>query len=40
VSHDFEVPGWKPVLVESVKDYWCDHKIYVYEIGVSTPKKG
>lgn len=39
VSHDFEIPGWKPVHVESVKDYWCDHKIYVYEIGVSTPKK-
>ncbi|MEM4575935.1 MAG: rRNA adenine N-6-methyltransferase family protein [Candidatus Nezhaarchaeales archaeon] len=39
VSHDFEVPGWKPIHVESVKDYWCDHKIYVYEIGVSTPKK-
>jgi len=39
VSHDFEVPGWKPVRVENVRDYWCDHKIYVYEIGVSTPKK-
>ncbi|MDW8049759.1 MAG: methyltransferase domain-containing protein [Nitrososphaerota archaeon] len=39
VSHDFEVPGWKPVHVESVKDYWCDHKIYMYEIGVSTHKK-
>ena len=39
VSHDFEVPGWKPIHVENVKDYWCDHKIYVYEIGVSTPKR-
>jgi predicted RNA methylase len=39
VSHDFEVPGWKPICIESVRDYWCDHKIYVYEIGVSTPKK-
>ena len=39
VSHDFEVPGWKPIHVENVKDYWCDHKIYVYEIGVSTSKR-
>lgn len=39
VSHDFEVPGWKPIHVENVKDYWCDHKIYVYEIGVSTPRR-
>jgi predicted RNA methylase len=39
VSHDFEVPGWRPIHVESVRDYWCDHKIYVYEVGVSTPKK-
>ncbi|TDA34857.1 hypothetical protein DSO06_04025 [Candidatus Nezhaarchaeota archaeon WYZ-LMO8] len=39
VSHDFEVPGWKPIRIESVRDYWCDHKIYVYEIGISTPKK-
>jgi predicted RNA methylase len=39
VSHDFEVPGWRPIHVESVRDYWCDHKIYVYEVGVSTPEK-
>ena len=32
VSHDFEVPGWRPVKVEEVYDSWTTHKIYVYRI--------
>lgn len=32
VSHDFEVPGWRPVRVEEVYDSWTTHKIYVYRI--------
>jgi len=32
VSHDFEVPGWRPVRVEEVYDSWTTHKIYMYRI--------
>lgn len=32
VSHDFEVPGWKPVLVEDIYEEWRSHKIYLYKI--------
>ncbi|MEM1537779.1 MAG: class I SAM-dependent methyltransferase [Candidatus Nezhaarchaeales archaeon] len=31
VSHDFEVPGWRPWRVEEVYDRWCTHKIFVYK---------
>ena len=32
VSHDFEVPGWKPILVEDVYEEWRSHKIYLFKI--------
>ena len=31
VSHDFEIPGWKPIIVKEVKETWGSHKIFVYE---------
>lgn len=31
VSHDYEIPGWKPIKVEEFKeDIWRTHKIYLY----------
>ena len=33
VSHDFEVPGWKPIVVEDLYEEWRSHKIYLYKIG-------
>ncbi|MCR6669593.1 MAG: class I SAM-dependent methyltransferase [archaeon YNP-WB-040] len=30
VSHDFEIPGWRPVKVEVIHDEWSSHKIYLY----------
>ncbi|MEM3615285.1 MAG: methyltransferase domain-containing protein [Candidatus Methanomethylicia archaeon] len=30
VSHDFEMPGWRPVRVEVVSDDWSTHRIYLY----------
>ena len=32
VSHDYQVPGWKPVLVEKAEAYNRLHTIYVYEM--------
>ena len=32
VSHDFEVPGWRPVRVEEIYDSWTTHKIYMYRV--------
>jgi SAM-dependent methyltransferase len=32
VSHDYEIPGWKPVLVQKT-DERKPHTIYLYEIG-------
>jgi tRNA G37 N-methylase Trm5 len=32
VSHDFEVRGWKPTVVDYVEAYKRKHRIYVYEI--------
>lgn len=32
VSHDFEVAGWRPVVVEEVYEEWRSHKIYLYKI--------
>lgn len=38
VSHDFEVPGWKPLLVEDVYEEWRSHKVYLYKIpGAEVP---
>ncbi|MFN3804029.1 MAG: class I SAM-dependent methyltransferase [Pyrobaculum sp.] len=32
VTHDFEVPGWRPVVVEEVYEEWRSHKLYLYKI--------
>ncbi|BDR92998.1 class I SAM-dependent methyltransferase [Vulcanisaeta souniana] len=32
VSHDFEMPGWKPLIVEDLYEEWRSHKIYLYKI--------
>jgi len=33
VSHDFDIPGWVPDKVESVKgDFVHDHKVLLFEI--------
>lgn len=32
VSHDFEIPGWKPLRVEILPDIWTTHKIYLYSV--------
>lgn len=31
VSHDYEVPGWKPVRVEVVRGPFREHRIYLYK---------
>ncbi|MEZ0319575.1 MAG: class I SAM-dependent methyltransferase [Pyrobaculum sp.] len=33
VTHDFEVPGWRPVVVEEVYEDWRSHKLFLYKIG-------
>lgn len=33
VSHDFEIEGWKPATVETIKGYRRPHSIYVYRVG-------
>ena len=30
VSHDFSMPGWKPLRTEEVRETWGSHTIYVY----------
>ena len=32
VSHDFEVPGWKPIIIEDLYEEWRSHKIFLYKI--------
>ncbi len=32
VSHDFEVPGWKPIVVEDLYEEWRSHKLFLYKI--------
>jgi len=32
VTHDFEVPGWRPVVVEEVYEEWRSHKLFLYKI--------
>ena len=43
VSHEYEMPGWKPVKVdifyENPKYSYTSHRIYVYKIGVSTKRE-
>ena len=36
VSHDFQIPGWKPNVSEKIEAEGRSHKIYVYEM---PPKK-
>ncbi|MCW5963931.1 MAG: class I SAM-dependent methyltransferase [Bryobacterales bacterium] len=33
VSHDFEIDGWKPSKVETIKVFQRPHSIYVYKVG-------
>ncbi len=33
VSHDFEIDGWKPSTVETIKVFQRPHSIYVYKVG-------
>ncbi len=35
VSHDFEVPGWKPIKVVEVSGPDKKRKLYLYEVGIS-----
>nr|KJR72387.1 MAG: RNA methyltransferase [Vulcanisaeta sp. AZ3] len=38
VSHDFEMPGWKPLIVEDLYEEWRSHKVYLYKIpGLEIP---
>jgi SAM-dependent methyltransferase len=32
VSHDFEIEGWKPATVETIKGYQRSHSIFVYKM--------
>jgi Cyclopropane fatty acid synthase and related methyltransferases len=32
VTHDFEVPGWRPVVVEEVYEDWRSHKLFLYKM--------
>ncbi|MCU0228617.1 MAG: class I SAM-dependent methyltransferase [Bryobacterales bacterium] len=34
VSHDFEIKGWKPASVETIKVFQRPHMLYVYKVGV------
>nr|WP_287069095.1 class I SAM-dependent methyltransferase [Pyrobaculum sp.] len=41
VTHDFEVPGWRPAVVEEVYEDWRSHKIYLYKMpGKEIPVPG
>lgn len=31
-SHDFEVPGWRPLIIEDLYEEWRNHKIYLYKV--------
>jgi predicted RNA methylase len=31
VSHDFSMPGWKPLRTEELRETWGSHTIYVYK---------
>ncbi len=32
VTHDFEIPGWRPAVVEEIYEDWRSHKLYLYKI--------
>ncbi|NPA69773.1 MAG: methyltransferase domain-containing protein [Crenarchaeota archaeon] len=32
VSHDFEVPGWRPIIIEDLYEEWRSHKLYLYKV--------
>ncbi len=38
VSHDFEVPGWRPVEVRRVRSWKKEHTLYLYIAGESFNK--
>jgi len=41
VSHDFEVPGWRPVVVEEIYEEWRSHKLFLYKVpGKEVPMPG
>ncbi len=41
VSHDFEVPGWRPIIIEDLYEEWRSHKLYLYKIpGAEIPIPG
>lgn len=41
VTHDFEVPGWRPVVMEEVYEDWRSHKLFLYKIpGKEIPLPG
>lgn len=31
VSHDFSMPGWKPLRTEEIRETWGSHTIYMYK---------
>jgi len=36
ISHQFEIPGWRPIKVEGVADFFGQtHKLYLYVVGES-----
>jgi len=37
VSHDFPIRGWTPVRIETVRDRYSSHEIYLYKIPFSFP---
>ena len=32
VSHDFEVPGWRPIIIEDLYEEWRSHKLYLCKV--------
>jgi len=41
ISHDFEVPGWRPLIAEDLYEEWRSHKVYLYKIpGAEIPVPG
>jgi len=41
ISHDFEVPGWRPLIAEDLYEEWRSHKVYLYKIpGAEVPVPG
>ncbi|ABL87958.1 conserved hypothetical protein [Pyrobaculum islandicum DSM 4184] len=41
VTHDFEVPGWRPIVIEEIYEDWRSHKLFLYKIpGKEIPLPG